>query len=287
MNRDDAPPVQPPAPASPQTPSQNQPQPAEAQPQFLGYDMNGQPLYGTPKPQQPQQSTQTSVNTTPLASDTAQQQTHYVHFSRAIAPEEQPISPEIKAKHDESTRRYPWLNLSDGEYVISAVRRHPIGLFMPVIVGVFLLAVILSVLFNYPAITTSFAASAALPGYGAVLLFGGLLALLVMVGTYIAVWIYVNNKFFLTNESVIQEIQHGLFARNEQTVSLANIEDASFTQRGILQTLMDYGAIRLSTEGDETTYRFYYVAKPKHQIAILNNAVEAFKNGRPVDPNDN
>jgi hypothetical protein len=38
----------------------------------------------------------------------------------------------------------------------------------------------------------------------------------------------------------------------------------------------------LSTEGDETTYRFNYVTNPKYYIAILNNAVEAFKNGRPV-----
>ena len=74
-----------------------------------------------------------------------------------------------------------------------------------------------------------------------------------------------------------------LFTRKEQTVSLANIEDASYDQKGIIQMLFNYGSIRLSTEGDETTYRFSYVANPKEQIAILNNAVEAFKNGRPVD----
>jgi len=38
----------------------------------------------------------------------------------------------------------------------------------------------------------------------------------------------------------------------------------------------------LSTEGDETTYRFSYVASPRTHIDELNNAVEAFKNGRPV-----
>jgi len=64
---------------------------------------------------------------------------------------------------------------------------------------------------------------------------------------------------------------------------LSNIEDASFTQHGILQQILNYGDIRLSTEGDETTYRFSYVAAPKEHIARLNNAVEAFKNGRPVD----
>jgi hypothetical protein len=74
-----------------------------------------------------------------------------------------------------------------------------------------------------------------------------------------------------------------LFARKEQTVSLANIEDASFDQHGIIQMLFNYGSIRLSTEGDETTYRFTYVSNPKKQIELLNNAVEAFKNGRPIE----
>jgi len=100
---------------------------------------------------------------------------------------------------------------------------------------------------------------------------------------FVVYYVYVNNKFFLTNESVIQEIQVSLFSRHEQTVSLGNIEDASYSQHGIIQQIFNYGSIRLSTEGDETTYRFTYVANPKQHIATLNNAVEAFKNGRPVD----
>jgi hypothetical protein len=40
--------------------------------------------------------------------------------------------------------------------------------------------------------------------------------------------------------------------------------------------------MRLSTEGEETTYRFAFVEDPKAQIATVNDAVEAFNNGRPV-----
>jgi hypothetical protein len=121
------------------------------------------------------------------------------------------------------------------------------------------------------------------PAFSPVFLIGFLLILLFGIGGYISVWVYMNNRFFLTNESVIQELQQSLFIRKEQTVSLVNIEDASFDQRSILQTLLNYGSIRLSTEGDETTYRFTYVSNPKKQIEVLNNAVEAFKNGRPID----
>ena len=115
--------------------------------------------------------------------------------------------------------------------------------------------------------------------FGMALLF----CVLVVLGGATALWVYLQNQFYMTNESVIQEIQESLFSRHEQTVSLGSIEDASFRQSGILQTMFDYGTIRLSTEGDETTYIFHYVTNPKRQIAILNNAIESFKNGRPVD----
>jgi uncharacterized membrane protein YdbT with pleckstrin-like domain len=146
---------------------------------------------------------------------------------------------------------------------------------------VLLVAIIASFLINFSLVVSSLGILSP-PPFSAVLLIGVLLILLVLVGGYIAIWIYTSNHFFLTNESVIQEIQTSLFSKHEQTVSLINIEDASYQQQGILQAILNYGSIRLSTEGDETTYRFSYVANPKEQIATLNNAVEAFKNGRPV-----
>jgi uncharacterized membrane protein YdbT with pleckstrin-like domain len=164
------------------------------------------------------------------------------------------------------------------------VQRHPIGLFAPVGISIFVIAFIASMMVNFDLIMNGLFGPNAfyLPDMGPVYLVGGLLILLVSLLCYVNVWVYLNNTFFLTNESVIQEIQVSLFSKHEQTVSLQNIEDASYRQQGLLQTMFNYGSIRLSTEGDETTYRFNYVADPKRQIAILNDAVEAFKNGRPV-----
>ena len=222
----------------------------------VAYDSQGRPLYAAPQPQ-------------------------YVHFRRAADPQKPELSLEVKARHDQSMRAFPTLNLSDAEFVISAVRRHPIGLVPPIGITIFLVAIIVSTMINYPLIISSLGIFNP-PSYSVILLAGTLLLVLILLGGYIAVWVYLNNRFFLTNESVIQEIQNSLFSRDEQTVSLINIEDASYSQEGILQNMLNYGSIRLSTEGDETTYRFKYVANPKEQIATLNNAVEAFKNGRPV-----
>lgn len=202
------------------------------------------------------------------------------HVTRPIEPAKMPISEELKQKCDSSRKKYPFLNLSEGEYVILAVRRHPIGLVAPI--GGTVLALML--IFGLTAVYTGMTmANPNLPAVGDVMLIAILFALLVTIFGYFATWIYIQNKFFLTNESVVQEIQSSLFAKREQTVSLGSIEDASFKQTNFIQTFFHYGTLRLSTEGDETTYRFQYVSEPKKQVAVLNNAIEAFKNGRPVD----
>ena len=201
-------------------------------------------------------------------------------MTRAAEPIALQLSDDVKARHAESVKRYPSLNLSDGEYIISEVRRHAIGLIPIVAAAAFIIVLILVGLLMYPTFQSS--SSGTMPAFDTLIMPAILLIVLVALGGYIAVSVYLGNKFFLTNESVIQEIQTSLLAHNEQTVSLINIEDASYTQLGIFQMMFDYGSIRLSTEGDETTYRFAYVSNPKKQIALLNNAVESFKNGRPV-----
>ena len=202
-----------------------------------------------------------------------------VHAAREIEPKALAISDELREKHDQSVRRYPFLNLSEGEYVILDIKRHPMGMIIPIALTGLSLFAILAFAPIYPSLVNS-----GIPMIDASTMFGIILlvALVVVLGGAIALWVYVQNQFFMTNESVIQEIQESLVSRHEQTVSLGSIEDASFRKSGIMQTLFDYGTIRLSTEGEETTYIFHYVANPKKQVAILNNAIEAFKNGRPV-----
>jgi hypothetical protein len=227
--------------------------------QPVAYDNEGRPLYAHP----------------PTDAQAAPQQS--VHITRPVDPVSLAMSPEAIKRHDDSAAAHPLLNLSKQEYIISEVQRHPIGLLAPLAIGSLLALGVLTALFSYPLLVPN-----GNPTFASLLLPAILLLALIGLAVYIVVWVYQNNKFYLTNESVIQETQTTLFSHNEQTVSLSNIEDASYTQTGIFQMMLNYGSIRLSTEGDETTYRFNYVSDPKHEIALLNNAVEAFKNGRPV-----
>lgn len=234
----------------------------------VAYDAEGKPLYAHPSTEHDEPELQ---------------ETQTVHLARSTNPQKPIISDAIKLKHDRSERVFPGVDLSEGEYVISAIRRHPIGLFVPFTLGILLISLAFILLFNYDLVAESFqlASSAVAPSMVVILVI--IFIILVTVGIYIAYFVYMNNRLFLTNESVIQEIQTGPFARSGQIVSLANIEDVSYSQNGIIQQMFNYGSIRLSTEGDETTYRFSYAANPKEYTTTLNNAVEAFKNGRLVN----
>lgn len=229
----------------------------------VAYDANGRPLYAHP-PKDDHHHRSEALQ-------------YAVHIARAAEPEKPKISEATKRRHEKSVAQYPKLNLTEGEFVVSEVKRHAIGMYIPVGAAGLLITLIFVGLMNYSMFFPD-----GRPPFSALLLPAIALTGLISLGAYITAWVYLNNRLILTNESVIQEIQHTLFAHHEQTVSLANIEDVSYTRHGLLQTLFNYGSIRMSTEGEETTYQFHYAVNPKAQAAMLHNAVEAFKNGRPI-----
>src|SRR5690606_24784528 len=121
-----------------------------------------------------------------------------VHAARQPEVANLSVSDENKRRHEESVRQYPHLNLSEGEFVVLDVKRHPIGLLMPVLATSVCLLAATVVLIIYPGDQTSLASS--LPSYGSVLVAMILAMILVSIGGFIAVWVYLQNQFYMTNE---------------------------------------------------------------------------------------
>ena len=189
------------------------------------------------------------------------------------------IDPTTQAKHEESVKRYPELTLSKGEYVITVVRRHPIGLvFIWLFIGL-LLALVFGALAWYSANTSimqnMLLITSPLPPVAdllpLVLIFMAFLGL----GGFVATLIYVDNRFYLTNESVFQFLRTGILQHKMQVINLINVEDASHEQNGVLQNLFNYGTLRLSTQGQETVYHFHFVGNPRSLVGVVNDASEA------------
>ncbi len=188
---------------------------------------------------------------------------------------------DTQQQHDQSVKDFPNLNLGKDEYVIKAIDRHPIGLIPPLAIGLFLVILSLIVFFSADRIVGSMSLGAGAVDPMIVRVPVLTFALLVLIGTYIAYYVFKNNHFYLTNENVIEQLQISLFYTKEEIVSLPNIQDARYAQKGLIQQLFNFGSIRLSTEGDDTTYYFIYVANPKDQIALIDATIEEYVEAHP------
>lgn len=189
------------------------------------------------------------------------------------------VTPEEQQLHEESVKKYPELSLSPGEYVLEVVRRHPIGLIGIWAATGFLVFLALALVPFYAANQAFFAqifgtTVAKLPS-PAVMIIPSLIFLgFVGLGGFIATYVYLQNRFYITTESIIQFVQFSLFNSKRQMVNLINVEDASADQTGILQQVLNYGTLRLSTQGEETIYRFRFVANPNSVAHGINDATE-------------
>ncbi|MDB5183607.1 MAG: hypothetical protein JWO07_288 [Candidatus Saccharibacteria bacterium] len=221
----------------------------------VAYDNEGRPLYAHPPTADASVASQ-AVGSPVMAS---------------------PMTAQNTKRHLDSVKLFPGVDLSEEEFIISEVRRHVVGLLLPVIVAIILGLVIIFGLSLYPKLVPN-----GNPPFSSLVLPAVLLLALISLGTYIVIWVYQKNRLFITNESIIQQIQFNLFAHNEQTVDLSEVKDISYSQAGAFQMLLDYGTIILTTEGDGRTYTFATVTAPKKVVSMLNSVLEDFKNHRPV-----
>jgi hypothetical protein len=125
--------------------------------QPVAYDINGQPLYAHPAVTSSPTSTPTIMapSANPSRSE-AMVASQAVHMTQPTEEEESFISDSTRIKHEHSKQEFPDLHLGDGEYVIAAIRRHPIGLLAPLGVGVLLIAIAFSILFNFDSVAQTF-----------------------------------------------------------------------------------------------------------------------------------
>ena len=200
--------------------------------------------------------------------------------AKPVSRQEIPISNELMTKHEESVRRWPGIHLSRGEYIIMEVRRHPIGLLSIWALMILLVVVTLAIIplygMNRESVASIFSIAVNdLPSEVSLTMPILALAGLFVLGGLIAVYVYNGNLFYLTNESIIQFIQNSIFSTKEQQINLVNVDDVSYKQQGILQQVLHYGTVRISTEGDERNpYVFYFVANPQVVTRTINDAME-------------
>ena len=190
-------------------------------------------------------------------------------------------NPEIlKNRHNESVKKYPELTLDGDEFVILSLRRHSIGYLSGIIFSAILSVFLISIWIIVCFMPNKFNIVETLKPQLSVI-FGSITFLLLLI-SYINYIVYRANRFVATNERAIQWISNTIMNQKKQVINLESIEDISYTRQGILQHLFDYGTIRLSTIGEESTYTFPFTPNPDKKAEFLGDIVEAARENQMI-----
>ena len=185
------------------------------------------------------------------------------------------LSPAELADHDRSVHDYPWLDLEDDEYVVSDIIRTKIGRFFIWFCSIG--ATVLLVAIAY----ISFYTEQMIGGeiLSSVCLFCAVISVLVGI---ILNCIYGRNSLIVTNQRVFGRVQVSLFSCRIQSLELEHVEDVSFDQSGLLPMMFNYGSIRMSTVGDEHTYKLTFADNPAEQVKAVKKVVHAVDEQEPT-----
>jgi hypothetical protein len=91
--------------------------------------------------------------------------------------------------------------------------------------------------------------------------------------------LYWGNSWVVTTDSITQVNQTGLFTRQSSQLSLANLEDVTAEQNGILAHAFNYGLLKAETAGEHSKFSFYYCPNPNLYAQQILHAREQFEQG--------
>ncbi len=168
---------------------------------------------------------------------------------------------------------FKFIEFDDEEILLAEIRKHPFGLFIILLTGIFIsLAIIAGV--------TILASADVLGtvGFGnmnAVLVFVGfLLSILVIAITLVNAHLYRNNVVFVTNEKLAQVLFITLFNRKISQLGIGDVQDVTVQQNGFLPNMVGYGTLVVETAGEQQNYTFTFVPKPYETSKVIISAHE-------------
>jgi uncharacterized membrane protein YdbT with pleckstrin-like domain len=166
--------------------------------------------------------------------------------------------------------------IESDEQVVAVIRKHLIGLlviYLQVIAGVAALLVLPALMF--PDLLRNGSAG----DYGVV---GSAFGLLIVAGGLIVILatsVYRQSQLVLTDKSLIQTLQYAIFNRKVSRLALSDIEDVTYEQKGIVQTLVNYGTLHIETAGELKNFAFKYCPNPEKFAKLILEARQRFTNG--------
>ncbi|MEO6761373.1 MAG: PH domain-containing protein [Candidatus Saccharimonadales bacterium] len=144
-----------------------------------------------------------------------------------------------------------------GERLVCEIKRHPIG-----IIGTYVTSAIVVVAVCVAAILAPEYIEVIRPYRAALALGAIIITVISLLFAYVAAVVYKGNRWIVTSDSITQVEQTSLFNKKSSQLSMANLEDVTYEQNGIFQSMFGYGVIRAESAGDRSKFMMIYCPHP-------------------------
>lgn len=96
----------------------------------------------------------------------------------------------------------------------------------------------------------------------------GLAGVILLVGWFT----YSRSRLVITNRHVFTLLQRTLFSQTLTTLALKSVSNAQGDRSGVLQTVLNYGVVRVATFGGNDYFSFQPVGAPEYVATAINDA---------------
>lgn len=93
---------------------------------------------------------------------------------------------------------------------------------------------------------------------------------------WIATSIYWQNRWIVTDDSITQITQDGLFGRRVSQLNMESLEDVTVDQRGIIQSMFNFGTLKAETAGEHSKFSFPFCPNPNMYARKILEVHESF-----------
>lgn len=160
------------------------------------------------------------------------------------------------------------------EKLLAVIKRHPFGIvkmYVTVIVGLVFAGILLAMIL--PGIIPREENEAI---YSVIAILAVTIVGLMVFILFVATIIYFRSKIVVTDKTITQTIQNGLFNRKISQLAVTNIEDVTAQKNGFFPTIFNYGKLLVETAGEQENFHFDYCPNADHYAKLILDARQQY-----------
>ncbi len=171
----------------------------------------------------------------------------------------------------EGKKFFKFIEFDAKEELVMEIRKHPFGLFLVLLSGVFVILALLAVMAAIGLL--DFGGELGAEQINSYKPLATLVVILVIMGTavmtFIGAFLYISNVIYITSEKIAQVLYLSLFNRKISQLSIGDVQDVTVTQKGIFAHFFKYGTLVIETAGEQQNYTFSFVPDPYQAAKMI------------------